>query len=66
RPGTAAALLALQKLVVDIITAGVFALGSALGGFETVAAIGTGVGLTGALCLYLADRQGWFVHRTEG
>lgn len=66
RPGTAAALLALQKLVVDIITAGVFALGSAVGGFETVAAIGTGVGLTGALCLYLADRQNWFVHRTEG
>ena len=63
RPGTAAALLALQKLVVDCLTAGVFAFGSALGGFETVAAIGTAVGLTGALCLYLADRHNWFALR---
>lgn len=60
RPGTAAALLALQKLVVDSLTAGVFALGTALGGFQTVAAIGVAVALTGALCLYLADRQSWF------
>ena len=63
RPGTAAALLALQKLVVDCLTAGVFAFGSALGGFETVAAIGTAVGLTGALCLHLADRHNWFALR---
>jgi predicted MFS family arabinose efflux permease len=63
RPGTAAALLALQKLVVDILTAAVFAFGSAVGGFETVAAIGVAVALTGALCLYLADRQNWFAVR---
>jgi len=63
RPGTASALLALQKLVVDGLTAGIFAVGSAIGGFGTVALIGTGVALTGALCLYLADRQDWFTVR---
>ena len=66
RPGTAAALLALQKLVVDCLTAAIFALGSALGGFETVALLGTAVALTGALCLYLADRQSWFALRVKG
>jgi hypothetical protein len=60
RPGTAAALLALQKLVVDSLTAAIFAVGTALGGFETVALIGVGVALSGALCLYLADHQDWF------
>ncbi len=60
RPGTAAALLALQKLVVDVLTAGVFALGTALSGFQTVALIGVAVALGGALCLYLADRYHWF------
>ena len=63
RPGTAAALLALQKLVVDCLTAAIFAIGTAVGGFETVALIGTGIALTGALCLYLADRQSWFAVR---
>jgi SET family sugar efflux transporter-like MFS transporter len=63
RPGTAAALLALQKLVVDSLTAGVFALGSAIGGFGTVAAIGVGVALTGAACLYMADRTRWLEAR---
>lgn len=61
RPGTAAALLALQKLVVDSLSAAVFAIGSAVGGFETVAALGVAGSLIGALCLYLADRHGWFV-----
>ena len=60
RPGTAAALLALQKLVVDILTAGIFAAGTALGGFGMVAMMGVTVALTGALCLYLADRHRWF------
>jgi MFS transporter, SET family, sugar efflux transporter len=60
RPGTASALLALQKLVVDVVTALVFGIGSALGGFETVALIGSAIALTGALCLYLADRDNWF------
>ncbi|MEO8244656.1 MAG: MFS transporter [bacterium] len=60
RPGTASAMLALQKLVVDVLTAAIFALGTAIGGFEMVALIGTAVSLLGALCLYLADRHAWF------
>ena len=63
RPGTAAGLLALQKLVVDSLSAGVFAIGMTIGGFGTVAALGVTVSLTGALCLFLADRQHWFVVR---
>ena len=63
RPGTASALLALQKLVVDVLTALVFAAGTAFGGFGTVAGIGVVVALTGALCLYLADRHRWFPAR---
>ena len=60
RPGTASALLALQKLVVDVLTAVIFALGMTLGGFGTVALIGMAVAVCGALCLYLADRNDWF------
>lgn len=60
RPGTAAALLALQKLVVDILTAGIFALGMTLGSYGTVALIGTACALTGAACLHRADRDNWF------
>ena len=63
RPGTASALLALQKLVVDVLTAAVFAAGFALGGFATVALIGTALGLVGAGGLYLADRTGWLTVR---
>ena len=63
RPGTAAALLALQKLVVDALTAGIFALGMTLGTHTTVALIGTAVALAGAACLWLADRQHWFPAR---
>ncbi len=63
RPGTASALLALQKLVVDVLTAGVFAIGTWLGGFQTVALIGVMVALSGALCLYLADQRQWFAAR---
>ncbi len=59
RPGTASALLAVQKLVVDVLAAAVFAAGFALGGFETVALIGTALGLAGAGGLYLADRARW-------
>ena len=60
RPGSASAMLALQKLVVDVLTAAIFALGFALGGFETVALIGTATGLGGAVCLYLVDRSARF------
>jgi Na+/citrate or Na+/malate symporter len=60
RPGSASALLALQKLTVDILTAVIFAAGFALAGFEGVALIGAALGLAGGLGLYLADRNDWF------
>ena len=62
-PGTAAAMLAVQKLVADVLTAAIFALGSQLGGFETVAAMGAAASLCGALGVYFADRQAWFPAR---
>jgi hypothetical protein len=63
RPGTAASMLALQKLVTDVLTAGAFALGTAIGGFETVAVMGTAVALGGALGLFLVDHNAWFPAR---
>ena len=61
RPGTAAAMLAVQKLASDIITALVFAQGSHLGGFEGAAMIGVCVSLTGAAALWLVDRRAWLL-----
>ena len=63
RPGTASSMLAVQKLVADVMTAASFAIGSQLGGFETVALLGVTVSLSGALGLYLADRNAWFPAR---
>jgi len=63
RPGTAAAMLALQKLVTDVLTAAIFAFGTAIGGFETVAILGTLVAIAGALGLYLVDHNSWFPAR---
>ena len=57
RPGTAGAMLALQKLVADVLAAASFALGTAIGGYQTVAILGAAVALCGALGLYLADRR---------
>ena len=57
RPGTAGAMLALQKLVADVLAAGSFALGTAIGGYQTVAILGATVALIGAVGLYLADRR---------
>jgi SET family sugar efflux transporter-like MFS transporter len=56
RPGTAGAMLALQKLVSDTLAAAAFAVGTAIGGYETVALIGSALALCGALGLYLVDR----------
>lgn len=64
RPGTAAAMLAVQKLVSDALTAAIFALGIGLGGYGTVALIGVLVSLTGGIGLYFADRRGWFLPRS--
>lgn len=60
RPGTAAAMLAVQKLVSDILTAGVFAATARSGGFETVAVTGVVFSLIGAVGLYWADRVNLF------
>jgi len=60
RPGAAVAMMALQKLVMDGLTAAVFAAGMHLGGFETVAMLGTALSLAGAAGLYLADRENWW------
>lgn len=57
RPGTASAMLALQKLISDITAAAAFAIGTWVGGYETVAVIGVAVALTGAAGLYLVDRR---------
>ncbi len=57
RPGTASAMLALQKLISDIIAAAAFAVGTLIGGYETVAVIGVAVALTGAVGLCLVDRS---------
>jgi SET family sugar efflux transporter-like MFS transporter len=57
RPGTASAMLALQKLISDITAAAAFAIGTWIGDYETVAVIGVAVSLTGAAGLYLVDRK---------
>lgn len=57
RPGTAAALMALQRLAGDLLSAASFALGTALGGYTTAALIGGGLALMGAVALLLADRR---------
>lgn len=64
RPGTAGAMLALQKLVADVMGAAAFAIGTSLGGYETVAIIGTLLALTGAAGLYLVDRTRWLMPAT--
>ncbi|MDB5659635.1 MAG: hypothetical protein JWS10_2250 [Cypionkella sp.] len=57
RPGTAGAMLALQKLVSDMLAAAAFAIGTAVGGYETVAIIGTALALLGAAGLLWVDRK---------
>jgi predicted MFS family arabinose efflux permease len=61
RPGAASAMLALQRLVADILGASVFALGTWIGGYETVAVMSALLTLRGAGLLYLADRQRWLM-----
>lgn len=57
RPGTAAALMALQRLAGDLISAAAFALGTALGGYTVAALIGGGLAMAGGIALWLADRR---------
>ena len=58
RPGTAAALMALQRLAGDLLAAAGFAIGTAIGGYTTAALIGGGLAMVGAITLWLADRRG--------
>lgn len=59
KPGAAGAMLAVQKLVADLLGAAGFALGMALGGLQTVAFISFGLTSCGALLLWAADRWLW-------
>jgi SET family sugar efflux transporter-like MFS transporter len=61
RPGAAGAMLALQKLVSDILGAAAFGIGMALGGFMTVAVIGFCLTFGGAVALWLADHRRWLM-----
>ncbi len=64
QPGTAAALIALQKLVGDVFAAIAFTIGTALGGYALVALIGGGVALTGAVALWWLDARRPFAQPT--
>lgn len=57
RPGTAGAMLALQKLIADVLVALAFVLGTSFGGYTSVALIGAAIALFGALGLWLVDRK---------
>lgn len=57
RPGTAGAMLALQKLVSDVLAAAAFAIGTRFGGYETVAVIGSAMALLGGVGLLWVDRS---------
>lgn len=57
RPGTAGAMLALQKLVADVLAAAAFAIGTALGGYQTVSILGAIIAIIGAVGLFWADRH---------
>lgn len=57
QPGTAAALMALQKLVGDVFAALAFTLGTAFGGYWLVALIGGSIALAGAAGLWLLDQK---------
>ncbi len=58
RPGTGAALMALQRLIGDILAAACFWAGTALSGYGLVALIGAIVSVAGALVLLWMDRTG--------
>lgn len=61
RPGAASSMMALQKVVADVLGAAAFGLGMAFGTYQTVAIMGFVMTLGGAAGLYWADRTGWLV-----
>ena len=56
RPGTASALLAVQKVVGDTLAATAFAIGTLAPGYLLAASVGAGIMVTGALALMAVDR----------
>lgn len=57
RPGTAGAMLALQKLVADVLAAAAFVVGTHFGGYGLTALLGACISIGGALGLAIADRN---------
>ena len=57
RPGTAGAMLSLQRLVSELLAAFAFAGGSFIGGHAATALLGAAVALTGAVVLWWIDRR---------
>ncbi len=61
RPGTAGAMLAVQKLVADVTSAAAFYIGTRIGGYEVAALIGMILSVFGAILLVTADRRSWLM-----
>ncbi len=57
RPGTGASLMAVQRLMGDVIAAMCFAGGTAVAGYGMVAALGVTVSMAGAAALWWMDRR---------
>lgn len=57
RPGAGASLMAVQRLIGDVIAALCFAAGTLVAGYGLVAGLGVGVSLLGAVALWWADRR---------
>jgi len=57
RPGAGASLMAVQRLIGDVIAALCFAAGTLVAGYGAVAALGVVVSLAGALALWWVDRR---------
>ena len=57
RPGAAASLLALQKLVSDLLGAAIFVLGTSFGGYGLTAVLGSLVAVVASGLLYGLDRK---------
>lgn len=57
RPGTGSSLIAVQKVTADMLCAGAFTLGTALGGYALAALLGAGMAIAGAGVLLLLDQR---------
>jgi MFS transporter, SET family, sugar efflux transporter len=57
RPGAGASLMAVQRLIGDVLAALCFGVGTAVAGYALVAALGVVVSLVGAAWLWWADRR---------